>query len=100
MGAAPEKGVIMKIDIDSLNKLREASEVIPGNVYPAKGGRKTPGTEYWMVISVSGGMCHVVGFDAEGLPVSTASYYKHAMRERPLIGHCNLDELTLRTVPL
>ena len=30
----------MKLQTKSLTNLREACEVVPGNIYPAKGGRK------------------------------------------------------------
>ena len=42
----------MKLQTKSLTSLREACEVRPGNIYPAKGGRK-PGTDYWLVVAVS-----------------------------------------------
>lgn len=84
----------MKIKPEGLEVLREACEVIPGNIYPAKGGRK-PSTDYWLVIAVSGSAAHLIGFNADGDPVSTASYNKSAMRERPVIGRCKIDTLKL-----
>ena len=80
--------------LQPIDMLRNASEVVPGNIYPAKGGRK-PGTEYWLVIAVSTTGAHLIGFNAEGEPVSTASYLKSAMRERPVIGWVDLSNLTL-----
>ena len=34
----------MKLSPETLKKV-EAQDVLPGNIYPAKGGRKSPGTE-------------------------------------------------------
>lgn len=79
-----------------LNHLAEVSEVKPGNIYPAKGGRK-PGTDYWLVIAVTQTGAHLIGFNKDGAPVSTASYNKSAMRERPIIGRCDLSALVLST---
>ena len=84
----------MKLTTALLTHLAEASEVKPGNIYPAKGGRK-PGTEYWLVIAVSATGAHLIGFNAEGEPVSTASYLKSAMRERPVIGYADLSGIVL-----
>lgn len=84
----------MKLKTESIVMLRGSCEVVPGNIYPAKGGRK-PGTEYWLVIAVSATGAHLIGFNAEGEPVSTASYLKSAMRERPVIGWVDLSNLTL-----
>ena len=80
--------------LQPIDMLWNASEVVPGNIYPAKGGRK-PGTYYWLVIAVSAHGAHLIGFNAEGEPVSTASYLKSAMRERPVIGRVDLSNLTL-----
>ena len=84
----------MKLQTEGLDVLREACEVIPGNIYPAKGGRK-PGTDYWLVVAVSENGAHLIGFNKDGDPVSTASYNKSAMRERPIIGRCDLSALVL-----
>lgn len=84
----------MKINTQALATLHEVSEVRPGNIYPAKGGRK-PGTDYWLVIAVSNTAAHLIGFTKDGEPVSTASYNKSAMRERPVIGRCDLSGLTI-----
>ena len=83
--------------LEPMVMLREACEVIPGNIYPAKGGRK-PGTDYWLVIAVSDHGAHLIGFNSEGEPVSTASYNKSAMRERPVIGRCDLSGLVLSAI--
>ena len=85
----------MKLQTKSLTNLREACEVVPGNIYPAKGGRK-PGTDYWLVVAVSDHGAHLIGFNDEGEPVSTASYNKSAMRERPVIGRCDLSRLIIK----
>lgn len=82
----------MKINTEAIVMLRESCEVVPGNIYPAKGGRK-PGTDYWLVVAVSDHGAHLVGFNNEGEPVSTASYTKSAMRERPVIGRCDLSDV-------
>lgn len=84
----------MKIDTSTLSSLKANSDVLPGNVYPAKGGRK-PGTDYWLVVAVSEHGAHLIGFNDKGEPVSTASYNKSAMRERPVIGRANLSKLTI-----
>ena len=82
----------MKLQTEAIVMLRESCEVVPGNIYPAKGGRK-PGTDYWLVVAVSDHGAHLVGFNNEGEPVSTASYTKSAMRERPVIGRCDLSNV-------
>lgn len=89
----------MRFAHDLLAKTKENSEVLPGNIYPAKGGRKSPGTEWWLVVAVSETGAHCIGFDADGRPCSTASYLKGAMRERPIIGRCDLSliQLTLES---
>ena len=87
----------MKLDTSLLNTLNRLNEVRPGNIYPAKGGRK-PGTEYWLVVAVSETGAHLIGFNAEGQPVSTASYGKHAMRERPVLAHINISQLTIKVL--
>ena len=84
----------MKLQTKSLTNLREACEVRPGNIYSAKGGRR-PGTDYWLVVAVSDHGAHLIGFNNDGEPVSTASYNKSAMRERPIIGRCDLSALVL-----
>ena len=85
----------MKLDTTALKALKENSDVLPGNIYPAKGGRKTPGTEFWLVVATSNTGAHCIGFDEYGQPCSTANYLKGAMRERPIIGRVNLDDLVL-----
>ena len=84
----------MKLQTESIVMLREACEVTPGNIYPAKGGRK-PGTDYWLCVAISGTAAHLIGFNEDGNPVSTASYNKNAMSERPIIGKCCLHDLLL-----
>jgi hypothetical protein len=84
----------MRFDIGLLAKVVDNSDVAPGNIYPAKGGRKTPGTEWWLVVAVSKTGAHCVGFDEYGNACSTASYLKSALRERPVVGRCDLDAIT------
>ena len=72
----------------------EDADVLPGNVYPAMGGKKTPGTEFWLVIAVSNTGAHCVGFNADGEPVSTTT--KSAMRSRlSVIARVDLTKLIL-----
>ena len=88
----------MKLKTESIVMLRESCEVVPGNIYPAKGGRK-PGTDYWLVVAVSEHAAHLIGFNSAGEPVSTASYNKSAMRERPVIGRCDLSKVLIGVRP-
>ena len=90
----------MKLHKSFIGVLREQSDVVPGNVYPAKGGSKSPGTEYWVVVAVSANGAHCIGFDAEGSPCSTANYVRGALRERPLLGKVNLDVISLQPAGL
>lgn len=85
----------MRLAHDLLIKAKGQSDVVPGNVYPAKGGRKTPGTEWWLVVAVSANGAHCIGFNEHGHPVSTTSYLKGALRERPIVGRCDLDAMQL-----
>ena len=85
----------MRFAHDLLHKAKEESDVLPGNIYPAKGGRKSPGTEWWLVVAVSSTGAHCVGFDERGHPCSTANYLKSAMRERPVIGRVDMDAIQL-----
>lgn len=84
----------MKLETSTLAQLSAVSEVKPGNIYPAKGGRR-PGTEYWLVVAVSDSGAHLIGFNKEGHPVSTASYLKSAMRERPVIGRVDVSSVVI-----
>lgn len=86
----------MKLDASSLSQLKSNSEVLPGNVYPAKGGRKTPGTTFWLVVAVSATGAHCIGMDDDGAPVSTTTYLKGALRERPIIGRVDLSSVRLK----
>lgn len=85
----------MKFSPALLNTAKCESDVLPGNIYPAKGGRGSPGTYFWLVVAVSNTGAHCIGFDGQGLPCSTASYLKGAMRERPVIGRVDLDKIVL-----
>ena len=73
----------------------QQSEVQVGNIYPAQGGRKSPGTEYWLVIAltINGAVC--VGFDKDGEACSATTYLKSAMHNRPLLGQANLLTMNL-----
>ena len=84
----------MKLDTKALKQLKEACDVVPGNIYPAMGGRR-PGTDYWVVLAVTGSSAHLVGFNMDGDVVSTASYLKSAMRARPIIGFCEVSMFKL-----
>lgn len=84
----------MKIDTQALYTISAAYEVRPGNIYPGKGGRQ-PRTEYWLVVSVCGEACHLLGFTSSGEPCSTASYNIHAMRPRPILGRVDLSKIIL-----
>lgn len=86
----------MKLDTLSIQRLDKASEVVRGNVYPAKGGKGD--TMYWLVISTTETGAHLIGFDPFGCPVSTASYNKHALRDRPVLGHVDLSPILLKLV--
>ena len=44
----------MKLETSTLVQLASTAEVKPGNIYPAKGGKR-PGTEYWLVIQNAAG---------------------------------------------
>jgi hypothetical protein len=85
----------MRFAHELLSKAKEESDVVPGNMYPAKGGSKSPGTSFWLVIAVSNTGAHCIGFDEGGLPCSTASYLKGALRERPIIGRVDLTAIQL-----
>lgn len=85
----------MKIDTSMLADLHQQSDVVVGNIYPAKGGRKTPGTTFWLVVAVSGHGAHLIGFNEAGEPVSTSSYGKHALRNRPILARADLSQLSL-----
>ena len=83
----------MRLSTETLHVFKEASEVMPGNVYPAKGGKGD--TEYWVVISLTKNGANLIGFNKAGEACSTASYLRGALRERPLIGKVKLHELIL-----
>lgn len=86
----------MKLDVELLAKAKGNSEVVPGNIYPAKGGRRTPGTDYWLVIACSDSGAHCIGFNSNGEPVSATTYLKGAMRERPIVGRADLSSIYLK----
>lgn len=84
----------MKLDPDLLATIKE-QDVLPGNIYPAQGGRKSPGTEYWLVVALTKNGAVCVGFDAEGCASAATTYLKSAMRSRPVIGRADLSKMTL-----
>lgn len=86
----------MKLAKELLQHVQHHSEVLPGNIYPAKGGRKSPGTEFWLVVACSSNGAHCIGYDANGNPVSTTSYLKSALRERSLVGRVDMGGVVLR----
>ena len=88
----------MNFSPELLNSTKGESDVLPGNIYPAKGGRKSPGTEFWLVIACSNTGAHCIGFDAQGQPCSTTTYLKGAMRERPVIGRVDMSKIILEMV--
>lgn len=88
----------MQLATQTLQALKAESDVLPGNIYPAKGGRRNPGTSFWLVVAVSNTGAHCLGFDDSGNPVSTVSYTKGALRERPVIGRVDLSKLILEIV--
>lgn len=86
----------MKVATELLAAMTASAEVAPGNIYPAKGGRRTPGTEFWLVVATSERSCHCLCLNAAGEPVSTATYYKSSMRDRHLVGRVDIAGLTLK----
>jgi hypothetical protein len=88
----------MKLSPETIRQV-EAQDVLPGNIYPAKGGRKSPGTEWWLVVAVSATGAHCIGFDRNGNPCSATSYLKGAMRERPIVGRVDLSQISLEVLP-
>lgn len=73
----------MKVNLENLTP-RQRGEVEVGNLYPGKGGRGN--TMYWLVVALTEQGCCLLGLNAVGEVVSTASYNQRAMRERALIG--------------
>ncbi len=84
----------MKINTECLAALAE-HEPVPGNVYPAQGGRKCPGTAYWLVVGVSKTGAHCIGFTPEGDVASATTYLKGALRQRPVIGRVDVGAIQL-----
>lgn len=86
---------IARLDPALLEKLAE-QDVVPGNIYPAQGGRKSPGTEYWLVVALTktGAVC--IGFDKDGNACSSGTYYQHSMRSRPIIGRGDIGNIKLK----
>lgn len=86
----------MRLHAEILSHVHASSEVKPGNIYPAKGGKGD--AEYWLVVAVSSSGAHLIGFNKEGIPCSTASYLKSAMRERPVICRVDLSEVVIKDI--
>lgn len=86
----------MKIDIESIKIIDRDSDVLPGNLYPAKGGRSSPGTKYWLVVATTERGACCLGISNNGGITSTTTYLKSAMRERPIVGRCDIESITLR----
>ena len=85
----------MKLSREMLKQTHDAVDVVPGNIYPAQGGRKTPGTSFWLVVAVNNLTAHCLGYNDAGEPVSTVSYFTSVMRSRPLLGRCDLSSVVL-----
>lgn len=86
----------MKLDNKLLEHVQQQSDVVPGNVYPAKGGKRTENTAFWVVVACSATGAHCLGFNNNGEPVSTTTYLKGALRERPLIGRVDMNVVVLK----
>lgn len=83
----------MKLSPHLLQKTKADSDVLIGNIYPAKGGKGD--TEYWLVVALSTNGAHLIGFNADGNVSSTSSYLRGALRERPVIGRADVSALVL-----
>ena len=55
-----------------------------GDVVAAKG----PGPAHWVVVGLAHKVVHLLGINAEGDVVSTASYALHAVENRRVVGRC------------
>lgn len=88
----------MKLDSQLLEYVQQQSDVVPGNVYPAKGGKRTENTAFWLVVACSNTGAHCIGLNTAGEPVSTTSYLKGALRERPLVARVDLSAVVLKGV--
>lgn len=77
-------------------KPEQVPEVEAGNVYVSKNTHKTVA---WVVLSVNGNTCHLLGIDAEGCVCSTQSYNCYAMQNRPLLGRVDLSLLEFDIEP-
>lgn len=85
----------MQLDKTLLTKIISESEVVPGNVYPAMGGKNSINTSFWLVISITNTGAHCIGFSNDGLPVSTTTYLKSALKQRPVVARVDLTKLIL-----
>lgn len=88
----------MKLSKELLQHVRSQADVLPGNIYPAQGGRKCPGTAFWLVVAVSDTGAHCVGYNEDGEPVSTTSYLKGALRSRPVVSRVDTNGLILKAL--
>lgn len=80
---------------------RKLSDVAVGNVYRSKatGPKGRDGTIYWLVVSVQGNACHMLGLNRNWEVVSTTSYGVRVMEERPLLYRIkNVAQLRLTTM--
>ena len=84
----------MKLDPTLLKQVQE-QEVQVGNIYPALGGRKNPGTEYWLVLRLTEHGAVMLGFDKDGEVSGAASYLRNAVRQRPVLGRADVSKMTL-----
>lgn len=84
----------MKLDLQLLETIQQ-QEVRVGNIYPAMGGRKNPGTEYWLVLRLTEHGAVMLGFDKDGEVSGAASYLRNAVRSRPVLGRADLSKMTL-----
>lgn len=88
----------MKLNPDLLKQVQE-QEVRPGNIYPAMGGRKNPGTEYWLVLRLTEHGAVMLGFDKDGEVSGAATYLRSAVRSRPVLGRADLSKMMLELRP-
>jgi hypothetical protein len=84
----------MKLHQDLVSKVVGEQEVVVGNLYPAKGGKKDS-TEVWLVVALSPHGAHLLGFNKEGEICSTASYLRTGLKQRPILGKVDLSSLTI-----
>ena len=79
------------IDPGLVDRTIVASDVVPGNIYAAMGGKRNPGTSFWIVMACSERAAHLLGIDSRGEIVSTSSYIKSALQRRPVLGRVDVS---------